>query len=59
MANAKDPGKQVVLVTGGSRTRPEDVADTVARVLAAPRPALRYAVGGQARLLPFLKAVMP
>jgi NAD(P)-dependent dehydrogenase (short-subunit alcohol dehydrogenase family) len=43
----------------GSRTRPEDVADTIARVLAAPRPALRYAVGGQARVLPFLKAVMP
>ena len=43
----------------GSRTRPEDVAAMVARVLAARRPALRYAVGGQARLLPFLKAVLP
>jgi hypothetical protein len=42
-----------------SRTRPDDLADTVARVLAAPRPALRYAVGGQARMLPFLKAVIP
>lgn len=42
-----------------SRTRPEDVADTVARVLDARHPALRYAVGGQARFLPLMKALMP
>jgi NAD(P)-dependent dehydrogenase (short-subunit alcohol dehydrogenase family) len=42
-----------------SRTRPEDVAAKVAQVLAARHPALRYAVGGQARVLPFLKAVLP
>jgi NAD(P)-dependent dehydrogenase (short-subunit alcohol dehydrogenase family) len=42
-----------------SRTSPDDVAATVARVLAAPRPALRYAVGGQARMLPVLKAILP
>jgi NAD(P)-dependent dehydrogenase (short-subunit alcohol dehydrogenase family) len=42
-----------------SRTRPEDVAETVARVLDARHPALRHAVGGQARTLPLLKALMP
>jgi NAD(P)-dependent dehydrogenase (short-subunit alcohol dehydrogenase family) len=42
-----------------SRTSPADVAAMVAHVLTTPRPSLRYAVGGQARTLPFLKAVMP
>lgn len=42
-----------------SRVTPEKVARTAVAVVGAERPALRYAVGGQARFIPWLKAVLP
>jgi hypothetical protein len=37
----------------------DQVAHTIARIAAAPQPKLRYPIGGQTRVAPLLKHLLP